>query len=154
MGVGGSLSIPYFLNSQKATEQPVSEEPVARIKIYAISEKGIVLSSNASPHLPEIDVSIDTPTVGSRLGGVELAMTLSFLNELKFRNIGVGSVKIYSKDMMILTTADTIRVLYASTNDVVALSSSLQTMLSVFTIEGTRPREIDLRYDKPVLRYN
>jgi hypothetical protein len=89
---------------------------------------------------------------GDRLTGQGIEFTTELLSHLLKKQVAVQSVTIYTRDYSVMRLGDT-NVVYKEKGSASELASSLQSMLSVFTIEGRVPSEIDFRFDKPVLRY-
>lgn len=119
---------------------------------YAITDKQyIVPITNQS--LPQIQVFTDPLIDGDRLTGNGIEFTTELLFELQKNHIAVASVSIYTRDYSILRLVTNTIVIYKEKGSASELAASLQSMLSVFTIEGRNPSEIDFRFDKPVLRY-
>ena len=126
--------------------------PIGIIGNFAITDKQyIVPISNQS--LPQIQAYTDPLAEGDKLTGNGIEFTTEFLAELAKHHIAVTSATIYTRDYSILRLATDTNVIYKEKPSASTLASSLQSMLSVFTIEGRVPSEIDFRFDKPVLRY-
>lgn len=140
--------------SQKNQSQAKATDtgtPVGLVGSLAITDSQyIVPVSNTS--LPVIQVLTDPLATGDKLAGQGIEFTTVFLGELAKKQVAVQSVTLYTRDYSVLHLANT-NVIYKEKSSASELASSLQSMLSVFTIEGRVPSEIDFRFDKPVLRY-
>ncbi len=150
------LGLKLLYNTQQSaqtTPQDMRGETVARIGVLALTSNGYVVSSPDYESLPELTLYTDPLFPGDKIQGEEVLKTGQLLLLFKKNDIAVVSATIYTKDYCVLTLPETIRVLYNDKSDVRTLTSSLQSMMAVFTIEGTKPEEIDFRYDKPVIRY-
>ncbi|MBI4130207.1 hypothetical protein HY468_02735 [Candidatus Roizmanbacteria bacterium] len=126
---------------------------IASMNGFILDEKGSVVAYHQTEQLPLIQASIPPLTIGDRIESEELLVTIAVLRKLQEEGIAAVEARIYNATYMELTMEHDVHILFNTTNDPVLLSSSLQTMLSVFTIEGRFPKEIDFRFSKPVIRY-
>lgn len=130
---------------------------IARTGNYSVSTSGRIFEQVPDTSLPELIIGTDKLLPGDVLTGNEIKNTLAILALLKKNGIAVRSIYIYTKEYCVLeipNQSGTIRVLYNENSNPTGLISSLQSIVSVFTIEGKVPDEVDFRFDKPVLRYN
>jgi hypothetical protein len=149
--IGTGLAL---LNASQKNQPQITTDagtPVALIGSLAITEKQYIVPVS-NPSLPVIQTFTDTLQVDDRLSGQGIEFTTQLLSELGKKQVAVQRVTIYTRDYSVLHLANT-NVIYKEKASASELASSLQSMLSVFTIEGKMPLEIDFRFDKPVLRY-
>jgi len=152
----GTISAGIALLNASQKNQPQAKTidigvPVALVGSLAITDKQYIVPVS-NPALPVIQTQTDPLQDGDRLAGQGIEFTTEFLSALSKNQVAVQSVTIYTRDYSVLHLNNT-NVVYKEKESASVLASSLQSMLSVFTIEGRNPTEIDFRFDKPVLRY-
>lgn len=152
----GTISIGIVLLNASQNNQPQAKTtdvgvPVALVGSLAITDKQYIVPVS-NPALPVIQTLTDPLQDGDRLTGQGIEFTTELLSVLIKNQVAVQSVTIYTRDYSVLHLGNT-NVVYKEKESASILASSLQSMLSVFTIEGRMPTEIDFRFDKPVLRY-
>ena len=145
----------YILNASQNAQPKVEVvdvgTPVALIGSVAVTDKQYIVPIS-NPSLPVIQTHTDPLKDGDRLTGQGIEFTTELLYHLSQKQVAVQSVTIYTRDYSVLRLSNT-NVVYKEKGSASTLATSLQSMLSVFTIEGRVPSEIDFRFDKPVLRY-
>jgi hypothetical protein len=129
--------------------------PLASIDQFVITSTGLIKERTGNAY-PLLTVQTDPVVPGDILRSPEITTSLRLIENLQKNGIAVGSISIYTTEYCVVelpVKADTIRVLYNSQSDTVSLVSTLQGILTMVTIEDTKPVEIDFRFDKPILRY-
>lgn len=153
----GAISAGILLlnASQNKPSQAINTDVgtlVGLIGSLAITDKQYIVPVSNQP-LPIIQAVTDPLESGDRLSGQGIEFTTELLRELSKNQVAVESVTLYTRDYSILLLSTNTNVIYKEKGSASELATSLQSMLSVFTIEGRMPTEIDFRFDKPVLRY-
>jgi hypothetical protein len=126
---------------------------VASVGNFFVTDKHFIVVSRAQRAIPVINIKTDPLTVGDRLSGQGIEVTLELLGILGNNKVAVESVTLYTNEYIVLKLMNPTIVIINENHNTAELASSLQSMLSVFTIEGRMPKEIDFRFDKPVVRY-
>ena len=126
--------------------------PVAVVQESLIDANGNVVGPFNQEDLAVIEISTDPLLYNTRIESEALRYSLSLLHLLQVAGFNVSTITIYHDWYITATVLDTIRILYTIHTDSDTLVSSLQSMLSAFTIEGVTLEEIDFRFDKPIVR--
>ena len=124
---------------------------IAQLSGFGVSDTGRVLSRVTSNELPFIDANAPILFGGEQLKGNGIETTLAFLSALKQHNIEVTYINLYDAQYMDLLLASKVVIVYNNSIEPIAMASSLQNMLGLFTIEGRMPTTIDIRYRQPVV---
>lgn len=126
---------------------------VVRANASAIVDReGVVLSFESDAHgLPIIDVGVEPGLLGESIKDPKVVTTLTLLADSQsFAKIE----KITNKNSTSLkATMNKTSILFTQNSNAQALASTLQTLLTGFRIKGTMPVLIDLRYDKPIVKF-
>jgi hypothetical protein len=119
----------------------------------AIDSNGIVLGdvNPSTPILPKITIPVDGIRVGLVVRDLRVIQSLAFLQ---------GTHDILSIDEIILEDGSSLRarspkldILFTQNKDMKEIIATLQTLMVGFRIKGTLPTYIDLRFDKPIVRF-
>lgn len=143
-------------------------EPVASLKLnqgYAILDSGArVLKKSKNPtNLPSINFyqKFDylQVTPGVTLDYKELLTALSLLKICQELNLTVDSIDISGLSMIVFnlqdrrTQAQTKKILFTSEKDIQKQSFELETIIRQFKVEAKEFKQLDLRFDKPVVNF-
>jgi len=74
-------------------------------------------------------------------------------SNLKKKNIPFSSIFSYGNDSFLVKLKNNEEIIFSKNKDISFQVSSLQLMLSRFTIEGKRIKRVDFRFDKPVVSF-
>jgi cell division septal protein FtsQ len=120
---------------------------------YLIDEEGIVVEKGTtSSQLPLILIKNDPRlAVGERFNQEEILKTSKILLKMKLRLIEPKLSRILSAGKVEIWLKDDVGVIMSGEKDIDSQLDSLQLILRRAKIEGEKIKEIDLRFDKPVL---
>lgn len=96
--------------------------------------------------------SIFNQSVISPLGHIKPSQASSLGVLLKEANVPFSSIRSAS-DSYIVVLSDGGQVIISSKKDLAVQISSLQLMLNRLTIEGKRIKNLDFRFDKPIINF-
>lgn len=98
---------------------------------------------------------VDIPAVGLRIGGTihdsRVLAAISFVSRVS-EFVAIEQVTLV-EDRYLQAKTDTYTILFTQDTPTVALSATLQTLILGFRIKGSLPAVIDLRFNKPVVRF-
>ncbi len=131
--------------------------PIMRITVGSeglfIDQEGKVLSADASQkHLdyPTLRCLVDKANVGEVLDVPNIVLVAETVNTiLEHKTAKIKEVSCQD-DGSFSFLADGLEIIISAQNNPDDIDSSLQYLFKQFRIEGTRPKKIDLRFNKPV----
>lgn len=118
-----------------------------------VDESGIVLADAdpSSPVLPRLILDIPVVRIGETIRDLRVSSSLSFVGAVRDT---VDIRMITQEDSASLRAkGDKLDILFPQEVDISARVATLQTLLAGFRIKGTLPTFIDLRFDKPVVKF-
>lgn len=120
---------------------------------YLISEDGMVLPIRGGNNLVpavKLDCVVDQ-SPGQLIDKSQIFTGLAVIKSLtQNQDVMIESLLCVNDDRYQITTSKTI-IEYGRQNDSETIVSSLQVLFRQFRIEGTWPKRVDLRFDKPLL---
>jgi cell division septal protein FtsQ len=140
-----------------AIEAPVETSPgefSLTGDFYLTDEEGVIVEKGASSQdLPLILLKNDPRlAVGERFNQEEILRTNEILLKMKLRLIEPKLGRILSVGKVEIWLKDNVRVVMSSEKEIDSQLDSLQLILRRAKIEGEQIKEIDLRFDKPVIK--
>lgn len=132
-------------------------KPIAQIRLndasYIVDDNGIVFLSRRMTHnLPVIEGVFSTVSVPSTLDKLYAKTILGLLTSFTQEGKRIQMVTVVNKEEIRFYDGEMLVTVAAGQNPVL-LSTSLQMLMRSFTIEGKHPASIDLRFDKPIVRF-
>jgi hypothetical protein len=120
--------------------------------VFALDENGVVLPmNNSESSLPFIRVPIDKIEVGDTLTDPRITRALSFLSAV---GETIPILSIDERDTASLRARmEKTDIFIPQDGDIQILAATLQTMILGFRIKGSLPALIDLRFDKPIVKF-
>ncbi|MFH0863652.1 MAG: FtsQ-type POTRA domain-containing protein [Candidatus Gottesmanbacteria bacterium] len=135
----------------------VKRDPLAAIftnnKYFMVDIDGIIIEeSQNNNNLPILNLSVGLQNlkVGSSIDNKDKIVLVIFDTLKNKKNI--NNITITNNEIIVYLIEGT-QILLSSTDKITDKLTSLQTILSRFTIEGKRAKKIDLRFDKPVVTF-
>ena len=130
-------------------------KPVAQViynnQYFLIDAAGFIFAvSNEPAQAPIIDAQIGTPAIGMIFEDAYRNI-FHFLETMRLNGITVSSVSI-AYPTKIVFESDNLEIVSDSKGDEKRVAS-LQMLLNGLKIEGRRPKYVDVRFDKPVVRF-
>lgn len=135
---------------------PHVRKPFVRVqgqdRAVLVDHDGVVLSDDdGQMQLPLVQI----PAVGIRIGGTihdnRVSAAISFIRHVS-EFITIQEVTLI-EDRYLQAKTDTYTILFTQDSTPTALSATLQTLILGFRIKGSLPAVIDLRFNKPVVRF-
>ncbi len=136
---------------------PTLRTAVGRLTLVSrevlLDESGIVLSDadSTSPPLPHLIVPILSVRIGETISDPRVVAALAFITGI--RDILPVSAISVEDERSLRAKNDTVDILFPQDGSIPAILATLQTLLSGFRIKGTLPTLIDLRFNKPIIKF-
>ncbi|MCX6794275.1 MAG: hypothetical protein NTY06_04205 [Candidatus Gottesmanbacteria bacterium] len=126
---------------------------VATTREVLVDESGIVIAdADAScPVLTQLVVPLQAVRIGETIADPRVIAGISFLKGIRdilpIRSISVED------ERSLRAKSNTLDILFPQDGSISAILATLQTLLSGFKIKGTLPTFIDLRFNKPIVKF-
>ncbi len=135
------------------TLRAASVRLIAASREVSLDAGGIVLSDAdaSSQSLPRLVVPITTLRIGEKITDRRVAAAIAFI--IGMRAIMPVRVVSVEDETSLRAKSDKLDILFPQEEPTSALLATLQTLLSGFRIKGTLPTFIDLRFDKPIIKF-
>lgn len=136
---------------------PTLRTAVVRLSLIArevlLDGAGIVLSDAdaSSPVLPHIVVPLATARIGETIRDPRILAGISFITGIQ--NILPIQTIIVEDDLSLRAKSDTLDIVFPQDAPMSVTLATLQTLLSGFRIKGILPTFIDLRFNKPIIKF-
>lgn len=119
---------------------------------FLVDEEGIIFSKNIpNIPLPKIFFSNQELSLGNKLPGEILNNALMIINKLKGFGIEIGNVSIMESKVLIVYS--TPKIIFKLLDNIDIQLASLQLILEQAKIESKDLDFIDLRFDKPIMKF-
>lgn len=122
-------------------------------KFHLVDEQGVVIEKSDAPgDYPLIFISseVNLP-IGEKFSQKEILKTIEIIVDLKLRLIEPKLAKIVSPSYVDIWLKDDTRIIISLKKEVVPQLDSLQLIYKRAKIEGNKLKQIDLRFDKPII---
>jgi hypothetical protein len=136
---------------------PTLRTAVARLSLTGrevlVDESGTVLSDAdaSSAPLPRLVVPMAAVRIGEIIGDPRVTAGISFItgirDTLQIRSISVED------ERSLRAKSDKLDILFPQDGSIPVTLATLQTLLAGFRIKGTLPTFIDLRFNKPIIKF-
>lgn len=135
--------------------EPVVRTPIARLvtqsQIVLVDSVGIVVPGDPQQTLPVLTFDVGMVHEGQKLSDPRVLQSLRFVETMQdpwaidtvTTQDGTTLIAVYDKS----------DILFTQDAPIPTLTSTLQTLLTGFRIKGSLPKIIDLRFDKPIVRF-
>jgi len=146
-------SLPNHLSFELKKREPQAALKSPEEGFWIVDEEGFLLEKANEIELPVI--LVEQPinlNVGEKIEK-EAVWTINLLKSLKFRLLMPKTAKIVSPRQIEIELSDGLLVIFSSLKEVNFQLDSLQLIFSRSKIEGRNLKQIDLRFDKPVVIY-
>jgi hypothetical protein len=135
---------------------PVTRAPSARLqvggRIVLLDKLGYVLSDGDQGFmLPLIVIDLPFFRVGEKLTSPRVQTALSIIEALR-SDWDINSLTEVNESYFLVKTPKT-DIFIAHNGELGEILTTLQTLLAGFRIKGTLPAVVDLRFDKPVIKF-
>jgi hypothetical protein len=120
-------------------------------RVVLIDAQGMVVSDgdNGAP-LPVFSISTPTVRVGGKIQDQNILLALALLEHVK--DIHISKI-ILESGSYLRAKGEGIDILVVQDKPIEETLTTLQMLLSGFRIKGTLPSVVDLRFDKPVVKF-
>lgn len=136
---------------------PTLRTAVARLSLTGrevlVDEAGIVLADAdaSSALLPRLVVPLPAVRIGEIIGDQRVIAGTSFIRGIRdilpIRSISVED------ERSLRAKSDELDIVFPKDGSIPSILTTLQTLLAGFRIKGTLPTFIDLRFDKPIVKF-
>ena len=136
---------------------PTLRTPVAFLRIGSrdvlVDKSGIVLADAdaSSKELPHIIIPLSAVRIGETITDSRFVAALAFLAGT--RDMVPIQTIIIENDSSLRARSSTMDILFPQDGSMSAILATLQTVLAGFRIKGTLPTIIDLRFNKPIVKF-
>ncbi|MCX6792243.1 MAG: hypothetical protein NT149_04370 [Candidatus Gottesmanbacteria bacterium] len=136
---------------------PTLRSAVARLALVSrevlVDEGAIVLTDTdaASANLPRIVVPITVVRIGEKISDPRVTAGIAFITGMR-DILPICSVSV-EDEQSLRAKSDKLDILFPQRGSTAAILATLQTLLSGFRIKGTLPTFIDLRFNKPIIKF-
>lgn len=149
------LSLHHFQDSSSSASLILEELFAApssseATESFIVDEEGIVFAKYTDSNLPKIYYSGEKLNLGEKLGEGIIKSSLQILEKIKSFGVEVKEAKIYSK---ILSISGNIQIIFDLEKNYEYQLASLQLILTEAKMINREMEMIDLRFDKPVVKY-
>lgn len=145
---------PFVTAFQKKDKiSPVHQELIAKISGFYLTNDGFIFKSKEEKSLPTIEVITAPLRGGEKVAGDDFKIIIELLNLVKNYKLEVEKITVYNKERMDIQLTSGPVVLISAKVSIPNFISSLQVILERFKIEGKVPLYIDMRFDKPVIKF-
>jgi cell division septal protein FtsQ len=136
---------------------PTLRTAVVRLSLTArevlLDGAGVVLSDvdASSPVLPHLVVPLPTARIGEMIRDSRVLAGISFITGIQ--NILPIQTIIVEDELSLRAKSDTLDIVFPQDAPMSVTLATLQTLLSGFRIKGILPTFIDLRFNKPIIKF-
>lgn len=136
---------------------PVLRTAVAKLagaeRTVLLDQTGIVLADEGSPSpaIPLLVIPVAGLRIGQAISDPRVTQSLAFLTGVSAIH-PVGKISAEA-DGSLRAKGDKLDILFTQLTDMTRTLTTLQTLLAGFRIKGTLPTSIDLRFDKPIIKF-
>lgn len=121
-------------------------------RVVLVDRTGVVLmDGDQGLALPIIQFSLPFVRVGETITDKRVQMSLAVLDGLQ-KAFTIISITEFDGPSLFVKT-DKTDIFIPQESDVVGILATLQTLITGFRIKGTLPAVVDLRFDKPVIKF-
>lgn len=118
---------------------------------FLVDRLGVAYKLASSESLPQVSAIDSEVKLGDKLSDQEVGLSLRIL-EVTAGKFNVLTINFKGRDVRIQLSSGS-EVIVDSSGDLVQMRETLQLILAQAKIEGRIPRQIDLRYSKPIVNY-
>lgn len=136
---------------------PTLRSPAFRLTAGArevlVDGNGLVLADSdaSSPNLPRLIFPISTVRIGEKITDQRVGAAIAFIRGTR-EIVPITSVSV-EDEQSLRAKSDKLDILFPQDGAIDPLLATLQTLLSGFRIKGALPTFIDLRFNKPIIKF-
>ncbi len=118
-----------------------------------LDESAVVLADadSQSPPLPSIIVPLAAVRIGETIRDSRVTAGISFITGMQ-NIVPIQTVSV-EDEQSLRAKSNSLDILFSQDGDMSSTLATLQTLLSGFRIKGTLPTYIDLRFNKPIIKF-
>lgn len=117
---------------------------------FILDNEGIIFAQSNDNYLPNLYIANQILQIGTKLKNIDFNKVSLLFNKLPQMNINITQVKINELNFQILSEP---RIVFSLEKDVLLQLASLQLILDKAKIDNINMEIVDLRFDKPVVKY-
>lgn len=117
---------------------------------FILDEEGIIFTQNNGNYLPNLYISDQILQIGTKIKNIDFDKVSLLFNKLPQMNINITQVKTNEHNFQILNEP---KIVFSLKKDVLLQLASLQLILDKAKIDNRNMEIVDLRFDKPVVKY-
>lgn len=141
-------TIYIYIKGRKPTVQFIKDN-----MYYVVDEEGTLFSASPkAENVPIVEGFFNDIAISSHLPENLVKSIFPILSSVLAKELMITKITIVNPNEIILVGND-MYITTSAMKDGKTLSTSLQTLIQSFRIEGKKPRSIDLRFDKPIVRF-
>lgn len=122
-------------------------------KQFLVDEEGVIFSDKIQSNLPILYIGTDGLTLGKKLPSGLVKNSLDILNKLKTFGLEVKEAKIDQQRYLLINTNMGIAIIFEANEKLDYQLAALQLIVTQAKINDEKMEFIDLRFDKPVVKY-
>ncbi len=119
---------------------------------FAIDSDGVVFAKEVNLNIPKLYYFGKDLSLGRALESV-VSNALVILDKLRALGLDVKNAKIYSQKILVVDSVSAPKIIFSLENPLNLQLASLQLILEEAKINNKEMEFVDLRYDKPVVKY-
>lgn len=151
----GSVSVrkkfPHTLIIEVTVRKAIARLP-SDLGFVALSSGGTVVSdARTQPMLPLIDVPFSSVQIGQSIQEPRILTALSYIQADMTPSLRIERVSFYDDSSLLIQTAET-NIIVPQQSDTRDTIATLQQLVTRFRMKGRLPAQIDLRFDKPIIK--
>lgn len=144
-----ALAKEVAVSDSEASSKP---EFLLDSEFYLVDEEGFCLGKKSETNLPVILLTKEPDlTPGQKLEEEIILQALKILKEAALRLLEPKVIRLVSQHQVDMWCRGGIKVLFSLEKDLQAQLDSLQFILNRAKIDGKKLKQVDLRFDKPVI---
>lgn len=117
---------------------------------FTVDDEGIVFAKNDENSLPFLYISDQMIQIGNKIKNIDFSKVALIFIKLPQMNINITQTKIIEHNLQILGEN---KIIISLEKDILKQLASLQLILEKARIDNRTMEMIDLRFDKPVVKY-
>lgn len=126
----------------------------SRSAFFTADKDGMILSKESNPNFPSIILTANNLNLGSKINSEWVKNSLKIFDKLKTFNLNINEGKIYPETIFLLKSKDNnLKIIFDLNKNVELQLAALQLLLEQAKMNGENMELIDLRFDKPVVKY-
>ncbi len=161
--ISGRIPIALLINTIEATNSYTLEDFIStssssltvgvssNLASLVVDEEGVIFSDDTGKNLPRIFFEGEKLEKGKKLSGGGVKKSIQILNKMTQLGTEVNDAKIYSQGLLLISGKP--KIVFSLDGSIDVQLASLQLILDKAKIENEIVEFLDLRFDKPIVKY-